>query len=344
MKYYPILKYKETIDIKAFNNVKIDEIIPIVELFQEKHKNLKKIKKEQIFYLNVLTSKNVKFSEAINLYIEIKKTHPNIIPIIDDSFDFEDKKTAMKEFKKLSINFEKLCFKINGVKNLYISDIYENLLLMVYDFNNTTLILDIDNTFNYSQKDLSFAMSIIAKKLFNIEDNFKNIIFAGAIVKIASLNYHDYTEGKADCIKNNLLNAVLEQERIAKEENYNINYADYTIDEKHIFTDDDKIVTTFYPLVKYTKKNGDISVYKSPEKNKHLEYKKIAKLIINKEADYSLNHCEGCKYISDIKNGNKDGKSTGNPSTWKTNMITHHIKTIYQLLNKRSNNPKRNVF
>lgn len=329
MKYNPILKYKETIDIKAFNQANIDSIVPIVELFQENKKDLNKIDKNKKFYLNILFEQNIDFIKTIDIYIEIKITHPNIIPIIDDSFTFRNKKNAMKSMKKLLAHFDSIAFKMNGIDNYYMSDIFENLLLMVNDYSKVTMILDIDSAYKHTVSHLVNKYSSAIDKIKDIEIDINNFVLAGAIITVSSMGYSDFNGGCV-VVQNKLLKAFYEISKIYQEES--IFYGDYTIDEKHVFTDEDVIVTTFYPFIKYTNVNGDICVYRSESKNDHDQYPLIAKAIINSHSDYLEVHCSGCAYIGTISRGEGSGNSTGAPGTWKQNMMTHHLTTLAKIL------------
>lgn len=330
MRYCPTIKYKPTIDIKAYNSVKNKEqIIPIVELFQIDKMNLEKIEEEKVFFLNALIEKSFNFDDAVNLYIDIKNTHPNIIPIIDDSFSFSSKKIAMKAMKKLLKEFDKIAFKINGIYNYYMSDTFENLILMVDDYENTTFILDIDSSYKYSIDEMFIKFCGAISALQIIDTDIKNFIISGSIIKVSSVGYEDFTGG-CDTVENKLLKTFYLLESAYTD--YLIRYSDYTIDEKHVFTGDNVIVTTFYPLIKFTNDDGGICVYKSTNRDMYDEYPVIANAIISTHPHYREDHCEGCEYIGIISRGDGSGKSTGNPSTWKTKMIIHHITVLSTIL------------
>jgi len=334
MNYIPIFKYKERIDIKAYTLVNMnekEEYVPLVELFLEEKIEMKQIDSKKKFYLSMLIEKNMQFHNAVDYFIDIASAHENIIPVINSDYNYDNKKLSFKYAKKLFKKFEKVAIKINGIKDIFIRENFENILLSVIDdYENLDVFLDIDFAYNYTREQMiEYFGNAINYFLDEIDDEIRTFIISGSIVKVSSIGLDDFhAEDRCNTIKNNMLLAYYELKKIFPE--LNIKYSDYTIDEKYMFIDDIG-GGNFYPAVKYTKNNGDICIYKSPNITEFKDYIKIAKMI-ESETFFSKSHCCGCEYISDIANSRTDGKGTGNPSTWKTRMMCHHVETMYKLL------------
>ena len=73
-------------------------------------------------------------------------------------------------------------------------------------------------------------------------------------------------------------------------------------------------------------------VYKSNCIREFKKYPEIANEIFNSNEYLGEDHCCGCQYIKDTIDENIGGKNTGSPATWKTNMMTHHITVMANLL------------
>jgi len=335
MNYIPILKYKERIDIKSYIDLDMDnkDITPLIELFQIENIEMKKIAQQKPFYLSILVDNNMRFKTAVEVYIEALKFHTNIIPVINSDYNYDSKKDTFKAAKKLFKTFDKIALKVNGIDQLYIRENLENILLsIVDDYKKIEIFLDIDYAYKHTTNSMvEYFSDAIDYFLDEIDDDILNFSIAGSIVKVSSIGLGSFEDSEDGCnyIHNHLLGAyhILKD----KYKKLNIKYSDYTIDEKHMFTDDMNGGGSFYPSVKYTLENGNICIYKSRELSEFGKYIDIAKIIHNR-ADYSSTHCTGCKYVNDIVLGNTNGKGTGNPSTWKTNMISHHIIRLSELL------------
>ena len=334
MNYIPILKYKDRIDMSAYTTLNLNQkdITPLVELFQSEKIEMQKIDKEKEFFLSMLVDKNMKFKHAVDYFEEAKLYHPNLIPVINSDYNFEPKKDSFKAAKKFFHENKKIGIKINGIDNLFMRDTFENILmLMVDDYSELHVFLDIDFAYKYNQSDLVEHFSnAIDYFTHEIDNSIINFSLAGSVVRVSSIGLETFDGDKTEYNKktNNLLRTYYEL--IEKYQHLNISYSDYTIDEKYMFTDDSG-GGSFYPSAKFTNKEGDFCIYKSDSLSEFSKYKDIAS-IIKKNPDYTIEHCDGCKYIDDIDMGRKDGKGTGNPSTWKINMMIHHIYTMIKIL------------
>lgn len=336
MKYIPILKYKERIDMSSYEKLDINsntEVVPLIEVFQQDKISMDKISIDKKFYCSILTERNLDFEFAVDLFIEAKNYHQNLIPVINSDYRFKSrsKKELVKCAKKLYSNFDEVALKINGINKFYLPDELENILFFVEDFSKLTVFLDIDFAFKYEQssmiKSYTTAIDEIHKR---IDEEITNFVLCGSIVSISSagLKTFDEDDEEHNLRKNELLRVFKLFEGTYPD--LNLKYSDYTIDEKNMFIDDNG-GGMFFPSVKFTNPEGDICIYKSAEKNEFEKYKHIANLIMNRE-DYNHDHCPGCNYIEQIHLGTAGGKNTGSPSTWKVNMIVHHIKTILSIL------------
>lgn len=335
MKYIPILKYKERIDLSAYDKLEIninDDITPLIELFQEEKIQMSRISENKSFFCSILTERNLEFDTAVEMYIEAKNYHKNLIPVINSDYKYTSisKKDLVKSAKKLYANFDSVALKINGVKSFYLPDELETILLLRDNLQDMTVFLDIDFAFKHEYasmiKIFSKAMDAVHNKL---DDAISNFVLCGSIVSVSSSGLKTFDGDQEFNIRKNELLKVFHALSGTYSE-YNLKYGDYTIDEKNMFTDDVG-GGTFFPSVKYTDENGDICIYKSEERNEFDKYKKIANLISERE-DYDKEHCLGCGYIDSIITENAGGKNTGSPSTWKYNMMAHHMRRMIQIL------------
>lgn len=335
MNYIPILKYKDRIDISAYTKMdmnNMNEVIPLIEVFQEDRLMMEKINKDKVFYCSILTERSLDFEHAVNLFLEAKNYHTNFIPVINSDYNFtsSSKKELMKSAKNLFKNFDNVAIKINGINKFYLPDNLENILFLLDDFTNVTVFLDVDFAFKHDNttmiKSFTNAIGEIHSKL---DDEIVNFVLCGSIISVSSKGLKTFDgDGQYNIRKNSLLEVYNLLKSTFPE--LNIKYGDYTIDEKNMFTGDAG-GGTFFPSIKFTNPEGDICIYKSEERNEFEKYKKIAKLIQERK-DYTQEHCPGCEYISKIINGETGGKGTGSPSTWKIHMMIHHIKTMIGIL------------
>lgn len=333
MSYIPIMKYKERVDISAYDKHELNdkETIPMIEVFQEDKFPLGKINGDKIFYLGILFERNMKFKDAVEFFLQTKDTFPNMIPVINSDYSFDDKKATIKAFKQLEEAFpEKIAFKFNNIKSLYIHENLENIMLMHDEIETADIFLDLDYAYKFQPSAIVMhvenAIDIIRK---SIDENINNFIIAGSIIKVTSSSYTAFEDNNNDpqIVENPLLIAFWS----LKSEYENMKYADYTIDEKHVFTEDETSAMAFYPMVKFTLPDGKIAIYKSNSLKNFNKYKTIAGLIYRRP-EYSNEHCEGCQYIESIVNGTEGGKGTGSPTTWKIHSMIHHIRTMADLL------------
>ncbi|MGE4420136.1 MAG: hypothetical protein AB7D38_09930 [Sulfurimonas sp.] len=332
MSYIPIMKYKERVDMTAYekHDINSNDVTPMIEVFHEDKLPLNKIDGDKTFYLGILFDRNMKFQEAVDYFIDAQNIFSNMIPVINGDYNFDEKKETIKAFKKLSANFTKIAFKFNNIKSMYLHQNLENIMLMYDDILDADIFLDVDYAYKYQPSVIvdyvDNAINILHK---TIDDELENFIIAGSIVKVTSAAYKSLEDNNntPQIVENNLLQAF--PMLLAKYDN--IKYADYTIDEKHVFTDDETSAMSFYPMVKHTLKDGKIAVYKSNSLRDFTKYKEIASLIYH-QPYYNSSHCEGCEYVSSIVKKQEAGKGTGNPTTWKLNSMIHHIRTMGELL------------
>ena len=332
MKYYPMLILKPQIYLTAYNRLKDNtknEIIPIFELFDMK--NINKIDNIKYLAINILDKSNGNDMLALYENLKTAKEHnENIIPIIDDSYNFENKKITFTYFKKIINMFKQIIIKINGIDPLIIPDNLESMLFFMENMNNIVFLLDIEKSYKYSENEIfeKFKEAIIYIRE-NISDEITKFIITGSLIEVSSKNHIAYIDNNNECfkIKNNLYQAWIKLSGYFN--NLNINYSDYTIDEKHVFKDEDIDVRSFYPSIKYTTKNGDICVFKSNNLREFNDYQILCSYIV-KLPDFDANHCYGCSEINrcSIEGG-------GAPASWKTNMITHHIERFNEIINKK---------
>lgn len=332
MSYIPIMKYKERVDISAYEKHGLNdkETIPMIEVFQSDKFPLAKINGDKIFYLGILFERNMNFKDAVDAFINSKDTFPNMIPVINSDYSFDDKKTTIRSFKQLVDAFPKIAFKFNNIKSLYIHENLENIMLMHDDIETADIFLDLDYAYKFQPSAIAMYVKNAIQTIHKaIDDNINNFIIAGSIIKVTSSSYQsiESNSNNPEIVENALLTAFYS----LKQEFTSMKYADYTIDEKHVFTDDETSAMSFYPMVKYTLTDGKIAVYKSDSLRDFNKYKTIAGLIYSRP-DYNSDHCEGCGYISSIVHGNEAGKGTGSPTTWKIHSMIHHIRTMGILL------------
>lgn len=332
MSYIPIMKYKERVDISAYDKHGLNdkETIPMIEVFQEDKFPLVKINGDKVFYLGILFERNMKFKDAVEAFIQSKDTFPNMIPVINGDYSFDDKKATIKAFRKLTDTFGRIAFKFNNIKSMYIHDNLENIMLMYDEIQYADIFLDLDYAYKFQPSAIvdhvQNAIQVLRK---SIDEELSRFIIAGSIIKITSSSYTAFEDNNNDpqIVENPLLIAF----RSLKVEYENMKYSDYTIDEKHVFTEDETSAMAFYPMVKFTLPDGKIAVYKSNSLKDFNKYKTIASLI-HRRPDYIGTHCEGCQYIESIVNGTEGGKGTGSPTTWKIHSMIHHIRTMADLL------------
>ena len=332
MKYCPMLTLKPQIYLTAYNRLKNDtkkNIIPIFELFDTKYSS--KISKIEQLALNILDKSEGNDLEI--LYKNLNLAYENnkaIIPVIDDSYNFENKKTTFNYFKKIAQKFQKIIIKINGIDPLIIPDNMESMLFFSEKMENIIFLLDIEKSYKYSKIEmLTLFKNAINYIKENISDEIKTFIITGSLIETSSKNHTAYEDNNDECfkIKNNLYRCYLDLKDFYS--SYEILYSDYTIDEKHIFKDDDIEIRSFYPSIKYTIKTGDICVFKSNNLNTFSDYKNLCLYITNLN-EFNPKHCYGCQEI------NKCSISGGGaPASWKTNMIIHHIERFNEIINKK---------
>ena len=211
-------------------------------------------------------------------------------------------------------------------------------LIMLDKIESATFFLDVDYAYKIPSVDRlkNIFTSTIDRVKSMIGDEINKFVLCGSIVPIQSSSFLSYEdeEDNNNIGANNIENILYRtyHNMLNNNNGLELYYSDYTIDEKSALLDDNILITTFYPVVKYTLKNGDIMVLKSSGKRDFDTYPEIAKKIIRSGEYLSQNHCEGCEYIKTIAKGNGSGNSTGTPATWKLNMITHHITTMATLL------------
>jgi len=325
MKYTPILILKSQIYLTAYSKVENKEnFLPLFELFDLKF--LDKIKEMPKIYLNILDMSGGNTMEYLyELFIEAKKIQNNFIPVIDDTYNFDNKKIVFSYFKKMITEFDKIAIKINGLDPLIIPDNIENMLFLIDDMSKITFILDIEQTFNKTENEMfKLFKNSIDYIHETISNDIKNFVISGSLIETSSKNHISIEEAE-ECflIQNKLLSVYYKLKDYYPD--LELIYSDYTIDEKHKFKDDDINVRQFYPSIKYTKKDGNICIYKSNKINNFDKYKELCKLIV-KNPDFIPNHCDGCETIQECSINRK-----GSPSSWKTKMITHHITTINEI-------------
>lgn len=342
MKYIPTLKYKERVDIKAYRGLSEElqsDITPLIEVFQPEKIELEKIKENEKFFINL--GYDLTFLEYVEALETIHKTHPNAIPVInsDHYFNSLSKKELVGAVKKLNeLDFQELSVKINNIHNFYVQDQMELALIMLDKIESATFFLDVDYAYKIPSVDRlkNIFTSTIDRVKSMIGDEINKFVLCGSIVPIQSSSFLSYEdeEDNNNIGANNIENILYRtyHNMLNNNNGLELYYSDYTIDEKSALLDDNILITTFYPVVKYTLKNGDIMVLKSSGKRDFDKYPEIAKKIIRSGEYLSQNHCEGCEYIKTIAKGNGSGNSTGTPATWKLNMITHHITTMATLL------------
>lgn len=334
MSYIPIMKYKERVDISAYEKHGLNdkETTPMIEVFQSDKFPLAKINGDKKFYLGILFERNMNFKDAVDAFINSKELFPNMIPVINSDYSFDDKKMTIRAFKQLIDIFPKIAFKFNNIKSLYIHENLENIMLMYDGIETADIFLDLDYAYKFQPSAIAMYVKNAIQTIHKaIDDNINNFIIAGSIIKVTSSSYQsiESNSNNPEIVENALLNAF----RLLKQEFPSMKYADYTIDEKHVFTDDDTSAMSFYPMVKYTLNDGKIAVYKSDSLRGFDKYKIIAGLIQSR-TDFNVEHCEGCFYITSIVYGAEGGKGTGNPTTWKIHSMIHHIRTMADLLYK----------
>lgn len=352
MKYIPTLKYKERIDIKAYKGLSEDlqeGIVPLIEVFHPEKIKLEKMDENKKFFINL--GYDLTFLEFVEVLEAIHKTHPNAIPVINSNHYFNSlsKKELIGAVKRLNaLNFKELAVKINNIHNFYIQDQMELALIMLDKIESATFFLDVDYAYKIPSSDRlkNIFTNTIDRVRSMISEEIDKFVLCGSIVQIQSSNFLSYEDEEnsdndgANIVKNILYRAycdLLEDNKnlelyYGDHKNLELYYSDYTIDEKNALLDDNIFIPTFYPVVKYTLKNGDIMVLKSSGKKDFDKYPEIAKKIINSGEYIGESHCGGCEYIKTIANGCGGGNSTGSPATWKLNMMTHHITTMAGLI------------
>ena len=339
MKYIPILKYNEKVDVSAYNKLEYstkESIVPLIEVFQQNKVELSKLSfTNRKFFLNLEFLHN--FKESVDTFEKLHLLFPDMIPVINSShFDVLSKRDIILSMKKLmSIGFREYAVKLNSIASLEIPDNLETILLMLNTFDNITFFIDIDYAYKITNTDLmlEYFSDTIDHMLAMIDESIKKIVICGSLLTVTSNCFTSYEDEdfNAGCIvENNLLQTYLLLRK--KYTNLDLYYSDYTIDEKNKFTDENTPVYGFYPMVKYTLKNGDIMVYKSNCIREFKKYPEIANEIFNSNEYLGEDHCCGCQYIKDTIDENIGGKNTGSPASWKTNMMTHHMSVMANLL------------
>ena len=332
MSYVPILKYKERVDMSAYikHDMNDKDITPMIEVFQSEKFPLDKINDDKRFYLGILFESSMKFYDAVNHFIAAKELFPNMIPVINSDYNFDSKKETFRAFQKLTRSFENIAFKFNNIKSFYMHQNLESIMLMYDKIAESDIFLDIDYAYKYSATSIMDYMQQSIKVIRDsVDEGIDKFIVTGSIIRVTSSYYSTIDEngGRPAIIQNNLLDAF----SMMRAKYPYLKYADYTIDEKHVFTSDESTATSFYPMVKYTIPSGEIAVYKSGTLRGFDDYKDIAAMI-SSESYFNTAHCAGCRYVTSIVNGTEGGKGTGSPTTWKLNSMIHHIATMGELL------------
>lgn len=342
MKYIPTLKYKERIDIKAYKGLSEDlqeSIVPLIEVFQPEKIRLENMDENKKFFINL--GYDLTFPEYVEALEVIHKTHPNAIPVINSNHYFPSlsKKELVGTVKRLNaLNFKELAVKINNIRNFYIQDQIELALIMLDNIESATFFLDVDYAYKIPNPDRlkNIFTNAIDEVKSRISEEIDKFVLCGSIVQIQSSNFLSYEDEEnndndgANIVENTLYRVYCDL--LEDNKNLELYYSDYTIDEKNVLLDDDIFIPTFYPVIKYTLKNGDVMVFKSGGQKNFDKYPEIARKIINSGKYIGESHCGGCKYIKVIASGTGSGNSTGNPATWKLNMMTHHITTMAELI------------
>jgi len=339
MKYIPTLKYKERVDIKAYRGLSEklqSDITPLIEVFQPEKIELGKMKENEKFFINL--GYDLTFLEYVEALESIRKTHPNAIPVINSNHYFNSlsKKELVGAVKKLNeLNFQELAVKINNIHNFYVQDQMELALIMLDKIESATFFLDVDYAYKIPSVDRlkNIFTNTIDRLKSMIGDGINKFVLCGSIVPIQSSSFLSYEDEESDnnIGANNIENILYRAYRNMLNGNGELElyYSDYTIDEKNTLLDDNVIITTFYPVVKYTIEDGDIMVFKSSGRREFSKYPEIAQKISSMIEFRGEEHCEGCRYLKNISDGRNN---TGTPATWKLNMITHHIATMAELL------------
>ena len=341
MRYVPILKYKDRIDLVAYEKLSDEiknNITPLIEVFQNDKIGLEKIKGDKSAFVNLDYNNRVSFKSCVEDFKQIYTTHPKITPVINSAYPFNDlsKKEAISLMRAfINMGFSEYAVKINSIHTLYIQDQLETMLLMFDDFSKVTFFLDIDYAYKYHKSTIINDFEKTLKYLRdNINENITKIVLCGSIVPMQSKEFisfdGDNGENDKNIITNHLYAAFMELRDSHKE--LDLYYSDYNIDEKNALTDDSPIITSFYPVIKYTMSNADVMVYKSSVKREFKKYPEIAKEISSSSEYFGAEHCQGCGYIKKAIDEDMGGKNTGSPATWKTNMMVHHITVMTNLL------------
>ena len=339
MKYIPTLKYKERVDIKAYKGLSEDlqgDIVPLIEVFQPEKIKLERMDENKKFFINL--GYDLTFLEYVEALEAIRKTHLDAIPVINSNHYFNSlsKKELVSAVKRLNaLNFKELAVKINNIHNFYIQDQMELALIMLDKIEGATFFLDVDYAYKIPSADRlkNIFTSTIDRVKSMIGDKINKFVLCGSIVQIQSSSFLSYEDEEndnndgANIVKNILYRTYCDL--LDDNKNLDLYYSDYTIDEKSALLDDNILITTFYPVIKYTLKNGDIMVFKSSGRREFSKYPEIAQKISSMVEYRGEEHCEGCRYLKSISDGHNN---TGSPATWKLNMMTHHITTMAELI------------
>ena len=285
MKYIPTLKYKERVDIKAYRGLSEklqSDITPLIEVFQPEKIELGKMKENEKFFINL--GYDLTFLEYVEALESIRKTHPNAIPVINSNHYFNSlsKKELVGAVKKLNeLNFQELAVKINNIHNFYVQDQMELALIMLDKIESATFFLDVDYAYKIPSVDRlkNIFTNTIDRLKSMIGDGINKFVLCGSIVPIQSSSFLSYEDEESDnnIGANNIENILYRAYRNMLNGNGELElyYSDYTIDEKNTLLDDNVIITTFYPVVKYTIEDGDIMVFKSSGRREFSKYPEI---------------------------------------------------------------------
>jgi len=347
--YHPVIKNKLN-ELKGLGSVKHTiQTKPIIELVECKYDNIDKFfdntftktqeylaNNECFIDLSQYTNNDVigmfelddaqkKYNFFIQLrkYFESKEYKP-FTPVISFDYSHETQRKSFRDniklIRKIESNFEHFAIRIFSDATYISNDV--DLLSQIFAFYDDELECDIilDTDKLTTQPSLDIVKNLTNEKIQN------NLILIGECF----FNEHRIkTDGMCDHIKNHHL------ERF----NYfcnsvsgaNLSYADYTLTTKiqSKLELEEGQGFLYYPFLNYTNSDGSMCKFTADTKGNYHQYQELCQRVIANVSDFSVSHCDTCRFIQDVANDDIEKFKSG--GTWKHRMISHHITSMAHL-------------
>lgn len=351
--YHPVIKNRlnELKGLGAVNSTAITE--PIIELIDCKYDEFDKFMDMDFNKTNGYLKENKCFidlpsyvdNQVINMFelnspekkfdffvliqsYFLKKGFKAFTPVISFDYSYRSERRSnrqnIKLIRKIEEHFDNFAIRIFADYSYKNQDI--DLLGQVYAFYDDDLAERCHLIFDIDQYTMEHAFNF-SKEL--VEDNLtKNIILLG---EPFNNKHRTKTEHKCDILDNlhikrlKYFNEHIETDNIFQ-------YGDFTITDKV----QSKLVLEegqgflYYPFINYTTPDGNMCKFTASTRGNYEQYEDLCKTVVSKVKNFSSQHCKACKFINDVSN-KLDGLKFKAGSTWKYQMISHHITMMSKL-------------